>query len=170
MPKFHFRNFPPPDIKRHPNWSDAAIATEARNYIYLAFKSHIEKPVGLGLMLHIPNESNPKVVTLESVNGTAMIARWMRGAYTEAITLVLSDIDDSNDEAAMTTVQEELIKPNGEELRPLIESLIDDVRHQPRPLCATIHMDEHSYDSFVNHACAGCLTSAFCDHHGISDE
>ena len=170
MPKFHIRNYPPPDVRRHPNCGDATLATELKNELYLTFKSYIENPTGERLMLNIPDEPHPKPVLLESVGGTAMIARWMRGQYTEAITLILSDIEDQHDENAMQNVEDELVATNGEDMRSVFASLTDNIRHQPRPLCATIHIDEHSYDNFLNHACAGCLTSAFCDHHGISDE
>ncbi len=113
--------------------------------------------------------AEPLPVKMQSIGNTALLAIWYRGTLPTALSMYLSEIDKREDEQAIGEV-ENLLVGESEALRPPFRSLTAMIRDEPRPLAATVHFDEASYDSQATRVCSWSLADAFFDQFGASAE
>lgn len=169
MPKFHTRHIPPPGIDRDPTPPTTKLDRSVHRRLYSAFKEELLRPKSpYRMMVMTVPGFDPFTVKLEEVGLTALVAHWLQGLEVAATTFLLSDIDRSEDERALALVQNELIGLN-EQIRPTIEQLFTMIRNEPRPLAATIHFGERTYDDVATLACCYSLADAFFDQFGAGD-
>jgi hypothetical protein len=168
MATFYTRNIPPLGVNREPLPPSSKLDISLKPKIYAVFKEELlrpKSPLNM-IMMDIPG-FDPFPVTLQRVGHTALIARWLLGLDTAAITLLLSDIDRTEDEQALQIVHVELCRDR-DDVTSMIDKLIAMIQMEPRPLAATIHLVERTYDDQATRVSAHGLADAFFYQFGAS--
>lgn len=170
MAKFHTCHVPPPGINREPVPPTSKLDISIKHKLYALFKEELLRPKSPldMIMVDIPG-SDPFPMKLQRVGHTSLIARWLQGLDTAAITLLLPDIDNNDDEQSLQIVHSELCGDR-DDVKPMITTLIGRIRAEPRPLAATIHLDERTYDDQATRVSVAGLANAFFDQFGASSE
>jgi hypothetical protein len=97
---------------------------------------------------------------------TAFVAGVLRGPdnLVESLTVCRAGLDNEEDDAAIVAAGE-LIRQDG--TQEFVESLIELVREQPRPLAVHVHLDEDNLNDPSVRIVTHCLAECFFDQFGL---
>lgn len=165
MAKFEPIQFAPFGIQRDSAAANSKLTLEDRKDIYQMFRGEFTEPQSpLGKVVVGINNADTYVVDLNLRTSTSMVALWLSGAQLElaSISVLLSGIVQDNDEKSLEEMASRLSTASLPD--PAVSELITRVRSVvDRPLIATMHLYERSYDSVTINQWSMGLASAFFD-------
>ena len=108
----------------------------------------------------------PIRLVTKRIGQTAFVAGVLRGeeSLVESLTVCRAGIDNEEDDAAIAAAGA-LILQDG--MSDFVETLIDQVREQPRPLAVHIHFDEENFIDPSVRIVTHCLAECFFDQFGL---
>lgn len=165
MANFEPIQFAPLGIKRDSTALGSKLTSGERLEIYRMFKGELTEPKStLGKVLVGVNNNDAYIVDLNHRTQTSMVACWLGGAQQELVsaTALLSGVSPQNDSEAMEVLGRELANADLPDMA--ISELMSRIANEtPRPVSATVHLYESSYDSVTINQWSIGLASAFFD-------
>lgn len=104
----------------------------------------------------------PVIMQVDCFGKSAVFTRWASSddGKANAITLLLSGMNEDEDDLARKQAKEEMLRFTGDR-HGVIKLTIAKLGEEPKPLAATICMNETAYDDPVTFYAAGALACAF---------
>jgi len=163
--KFNHLTIPPPDVRRAPLGNARSIDDRTRSRILGLCQDGLIRASDRIVIDGVPNQE-PIRVTLHW-HGSAMVVQWFVAEDLRAITLLLRGVNETEDEAAISAVTRIMMIPGNKVVEKMLGQLMNQIRPEPRPAVATIHLTEMSYDNPLFQVCASCLATVFFEQNFV---
>jgi hypothetical protein len=167
----HTLRIAPPDLERDSIGPPEPSSPEIVRAVECCFKEQLLKADAIEQGVEVSGTGlRPVRVALKRFGQTALVAGVLRGDenFVESLTICRTGLDNEEDDAAIAAAGELMLEPQDDPAaREHIETLMEEVREQPRPLAVHIHFDANNYADPSVRIVTHSLAESFFDLFGM---